>query len=204
MSAATPTPSSPLAVHAPAAAAGVALALAVLLVATRGQHAASIDALPSASWAVFFLAGALLRPRLAFVGFLALATLVDVGSLAADRIAAHCMGAAYWTLVPAYAALWFGGRVYARLHRDAPATVPRLAAVLLASAVAAYVFAKGGYYALSGAYPDGTLGGFLARVPTYFPPAIAALAGYAALGTGLRVALRGRAADAAARHAARA
>lgn len=203
MSPSTDTRPSSLAVHAPAAATAVAIALAVLLVATRGQHVASIDALPSASWAVFFLVGALLRPRLAFVGFLALATLIDVGSLAADRIAAHCMTAAYWTLVPAYAALWFGGRLYARLHRDALATVPRLALVLLGSAIAAYVFAKGGYYAFSGTYSDGTLAGFLARVPKYFPPAIAALAGYAAVGIGLRVALRSRVAVAA-RDAARA
>lgn len=173
-------------------AAAVAAALAVLLVATRGQHFASVDALPSASWAVFFLAGALLRPRLAFFGLLGLATLVDVGSVATDRIAAHCLTPAYWTLLPAYAALWAGGRAYARLHRDALATIPRLALVLLGSAIVAYAFAKGGYYAFSGAYPDGTLGGFLARVPRYFPQAFGALAGYAALGIGLRVALRPR------------
>lgn len=32
------------------------------MVCTRGEHVASVGALPSASWAVFFLAGALLRP----------------------------------------------------------------------------------------------------------------------------------------------
>ena len=36
--------------------------LVALMMLTRGQHFASLDALPSASWAVFFLAGVLVRP----------------------------------------------------------------------------------------------------------------------------------------------
>ncbi|MGB2130126.1 MAG: hypothetical protein ACPHXW_01795, partial [Marinobacterium sp.] len=44
----------------------VGLGLIVLLALTRGQHFASVDHLPSASWAVFFLAGVFLRPLWSF------------------------------------------------------------------------------------------------------------------------------------------
>lgn len=166
------------------------VALALLMAVTRGQHFASADALPSASWAVFFLAGALLPSRRAFVAFIALATALDISGLAAGTIADWCMSPAYWVMLPAYAALWLGGRTYARMHRDAWSTVPRLAVVLVVTAVVAYAISKGGFYFLSGLYPDGTLAGFLARVPQYFPASLGTLAGYAALGLGLHAAVR--------------
>ena len=39
----------------------IGTALAALMVATRGAHLPALHVLPPASWAVFFLAGALLR-----------------------------------------------------------------------------------------------------------------------------------------------
>jgi hypothetical protein len=165
-------------------------ALALLMAITRGQHFASVDALPSASWAVFFLAGALLPSHWSFAAFFAFATALDISGLAAGTVADWCMSPAYWVMLPAYAALWFGGRVYAGMHRDAWRTVPRLALVLIATAVVAYAISKGGFYVLSGHYPDGTLAGFLARVPQYFPASLGTLAGYAALGLGLHAAVR--------------
>ncbi len=168
----------------------VGASLALLMAATRGQHFASIDALPSASWAVFFLAGALLPSRWAFAAFFALATALDISGLAAGTVAAWCMSPAYWVMLPAYAALWFGGRVYAGMHRDAWSTVPRLALVLIATAVVTYAISKGGFYFLSGQYPDATLAGFLARVPQYFPASLGTLAGYVALAVGIDAGLR--------------
>ena len=68
----------------------IAGVLAALMILTRGQHGASVDALPSASWAVFFLAGMLLRARWSFAAFFGLATALDVGSLAGD-LAERCV-----------------------------------------------------------------------------------------------------------------
>lgn len=178
--------------------------LALLMMATRGQHFASVDALPSASWAVFFLAGVLLRPRAAFVGFFALASLLDIGSLAAGTISDWCTSPAYWVLLPAYAALWAGGRHYATLHRDHWSTLPRLALVLIASAIVAYLISKGGFYFFSGRYPDATMTGFLLRVPQYFPPALGTLAGYVGVAMLAHFAVRALRRPAAARAAARA
>jgi len=159
-----------------------ALALAALMVCTRGQHFATVDALPSASWAVFFLAGALLRPAWLFPAFFVLSSLLDLASLALGRVTDWCLSPAYWALALAYGALWWGGRVYARMHRDRVATVPVLALTLLGTSVVAYLISKGGFYFLSGRYPDASWIGFLDRIPHYYPRAFGTLAGYVGAG----------------------
>lgn len=170
----------------------VGLALAALMICTRGQHFASVNALPSASWAVFFLAGALLRPAWVLPAFFVLSSMLDFGSLAAGTITDWCVSPAYWALAFAYAALWLGGRVYARrVHADRWATVPRLVLVLLATTVVAYLLSKGGFYFFSGRYPQADLAGFVARIPRYFPRALGTLAGYVAVAFVLHALLRG-------------
>lgn len=174
--------------------AGVLLAL--MLVATRGNHVASIDVLPSASWAVFFLAGALLRPHWMFPLFFLLASLVDVTSMSLQEASAHCVSPAYWTLIPAYFSLWWGGRLYARRHVDAPRTVAWLLLILVASGFVAYQFSGGGYYLLSGTYTDPTLVGHVERVLHYLPQRVLTLAGYVVAALGLRACMLAMAARA--------
>ncbi|MEH6419132.1 hypothetical protein [Pseudomonas sp. CGJS7] len=159
-----------------------AAALAALMICTRGQHFATVDALPSASWAVFFLAGALLRPGWAFPALFVLSSLLDLASLALGRVTDWCLSPAYWALALAYGALWWGGRWYARMHRDHWSSVPRLVLVLLVTATVAYAISKGGFYFLSGRYPDASWAGFLERVPRYYPRALGTLAGYVGMG----------------------
>lgn len=157
------------------------LLLALLMICTRGQHFASVNALPSASWAVFFLAGALLRPMWTLPLFFLLSSLLDLGSLAAGTITDWCVSPAYWALAFAYAALWLGGHIYARrLHRQHVRTVPPLVLALLLSGSVAYLLSKGGFYFFSGHYPDASWSGFVARIPRYYPRALGTLAGYAA------------------------
>lgn len=166
-----------------------AAALAALMIATRGQHFASVDALPSASWAVFFLAGVLLRPMWALPAFFVLSSLLDFASLAGGTITDWCLSPAYWALAFAYAALWLGGHVYRGLHRDAWSMVPRLALVLVVTASVAYVLSKGGFWFFSGRYAEPTLGGFVARIPHYYPRALGTLAGYVGIAFAIRAAI---------------
>src|SRR5690606_39485308 len=91
----------------------IGLALAALLAMTRGHHFASVESLPSASWAVFFLAGALLRSRWAFPALFLETVALDFGALWSGAVSDWCITPAYWLLVPAYGALWFGGRLFA-------------------------------------------------------------------------------------------
>lgn len=153
------------------------LVLALLMACTRGEHFASVHALPSASWAVFFLAGALLRPAWAFVALFALASALDFGSYATGTISDWCLSPAYWVLVPAYAVLWGCGRFYARWHAANAAGALRLALVLLVAVCFTYLVSGGGYYLLSGHYVP-TLAGFLPRIVHYVPHWFGVTAGY--------------------------
>ena len=182
----------------------VGLSLAALMICTRGQHFASVDALPSASWAVFFLAGALLRPMWTLPAFFVLSSLLDIGSLAAGTITDWCLSPAYWALALAYAALWLGGHVYARLQRGNWSDVPRLAVALLITASVAYLLSKGGFYFFSGRYPEPTLSGFVARIPQYYPRALGTLAGYVGVAMAVLAIVRGLATRGAAQAEARA
>ncbi|MFA4432872.1 hypothetical protein P2B10_01330 [Xanthomonas perforans] len=185
--AATPLP---LPLHGTAARA-CGIALAGLMVCARGEHFANVDALPTASWAVFFLAGALLRPLWMLPLLFGIVSLLDLIGLASGSSSDWCLSPAYWALALAYAALWWGGLLFAsQLQREAWRRVTGPLLALLISGSAAYVLSKAGFYFLSGRYPHATLSGFIARVPADYPHALATLAGYIGLAFALLAAHR--------------
>jgi len=134
----------------------VGLALAALLAMTRGQHFASVN-LPSASWAVFFLAGVLVRPKWVFPALFLEASLLDFAAIQWAGVSNWCMSPAYWMLVPAYGSLWLGGRLYARWHRDQFSSLATLALCVMVSAFVCYLFSGGGFLYFSGRYPEPSL-----------------------------------------------
>ncbi len=164
--------------------------LLLLLAATRGQHFPALDALPGASWAVFFLAGVYLRPAWVLPLLLAAAWGLDFlphllgGASLADIVGggrAFCLTPAYLFLWPAYAALWLAGRWYARRHRFHWRTLLPLAGALLAGASLCELFSSGGFYFFSGRFAEPTLAGFGARLLEYFPRYLQSLAFYTGL-----------------------
>jgi hypothetical protein len=158
-----------------------ALGLALLMLATRGQHLAAVGFLPDASWAIFFLAGVYLGSSWAFWGFNALALALDVAVVGWGGVSAFCLSPAYVLLLPAHAALWAGGRWYAARHRDTWSTLLRLGGSLLVAAVAAELLASGGFYFFSGRFADTSLAGLGERLLTYFPSSLEALVLYVGL-----------------------
>ncbi|ATB59297.1 conserved membrane hypothetical protein [Xanthomonas citri pv. fuscans] len=181
---------TPLPLHG-AAARACGIALAVLMVCARGEHVANVDALPTASWAVFFLAGALLRPLWMLPLLFGIVSLLDLIGLASGSSSDWCLSPAYWALALAYAALWWGGLLSAlQLQRQAWRRVVGPLLALLISGSAAYLLSKAGLYFLSGRYPHATLSGFIARVPADYPHALATLAGYVGLAFALLAARR--------------
>lgn len=132
--------------------AGIFAILALVMTATRVNHFA---ALPDASWAVFFVAGFYLRGsvRWAFPLLIALAVLIDfvvITSQGIDFWSHYCVSAAYWFLLPAYFALWFGGSLLYRLYAGLGVrTLGLLAALLFAAVSACYLISNGSYYWLS-------------------------------------------------------
>src|SRR5688572_25707798 len=101
----------------------IGVVLAALMIATRGQHFPDIkQALPSASWAVFFLAGVYLRALWVPVAFFVMASLLDFAAINWQGVSDYCVSPTYVALIPAYAALWLGGRWFAGQYRFKPVT----------------------------------------------------------------------------------
>ena len=173
----------------PRAQLAVGIALVALMAMTRGQHFASVN-LPSASWAVFFLAGVLLVPRWVFPALFVEASLLDFAAIEWQGVSSYCMSPAYWMLVPAYGSLWFGGRMYARLHRDQLSSLALLAGVVVLSAFVCYLFSGGGFLFFSGRYPDPSLAQLAERIGVYYPRYLGNLALYVGTAAVMFVGLR--------------
>jgi hypothetical protein len=153
-------------------------ALALLMAATRGEHVTGLAVLPDASWAVFFLAGVYLGPAWALLGLMAEALALDFVAVTWGGVSGFCITLAYPFLFPAHGALWLAGRWYARRHRQAWSTLTPLALALLGGAVIAEGLASGGFYLLSGRFPDLSVAELGARLVRYFPESLEALLVY--------------------------
>lgn len=167
----------------------VGAVLVLLMAMTRGSHFSVVN-LPSASWAVFFLAGVFLRPRWAFPLLFLQAVVMDVLSVGWTNAGHHCMTIAYWALLPAYGSLWFAGRLYAGWHRDHPATLLILAPTVATGALICSLFSSGGFYFFSGRYEAPTFTGMLERIATYYPQYLSTLVMYVAAACAVYVVLR--------------
>ncbi len=152
--------------------------LALLVIATRGQHFATLHSLPGASWAVFFLAGVYLRPAWGLPGLLALTWVMDFAAYTWGGASSFCLTSAYVFLLPAYSALWFAGRWYARRYSFKWRTLLPLAASALAGAAVCELFSSGGFYFFSGRFAEPTFTEFAVRLMKYFPPYLQSVAFY--------------------------
>lgn len=152
----------------------LSMALLTLLLATRGYHFASAFSLPSASWAVFFLAGFYLRT----VWFFYLLFFVCVGIDLYGNITSNspllCLTPAYSLLLPAYGVLWMAGR-YANQQRQKGRYVWPLISSVLLSAMLSEIISSGGYYLFSGHFAEPTFQEFAARLTKFFPQQFANL-----------------------------
>jgi len=143
--------------------------LVMLVVATRGQHIATLQSLPGASWAAFFLAGVYLRPRWVLPGLLALTWILDFAAYTWGGASGFCITPAYVFLLPAYSALWFAGRWYAGQYCFEWRTLLPLSIAMLAGGAVCKLFSSGGFYFFSGRFTDPTFIEFGARLAKYFP-----------------------------------
>lgn len=161
--------------------------LIFLLVLTRGHHFASINQLPAASWAVFFLAGVYLRPLWVLPTLLLTAFGLDLIAVTWGGVSNFCVSPAYPFLLPAYGSLWLGGRWLRRhITLQWSGLLPLIAAVV-GSAFVCDLFSSGGFYFFSGRFEQTTLIEFGSRVVTYFPPYLASMAFYIAVAAVLHV-----------------
>lgn len=162
--------------------AGIFLVLAVIMAGTRINH---FGALPDASWAVFFAAGFYLRGsmRWAFPLLMALAVLVDflvINGQGLDFWSHYCVSAAYWFLLPAYAAMWAGGALLrARSHGLGLRSLGWLCVSLVGAASVCFLVSNGSFYWLSDSVTAPSASGWLQNMADWYLPYLRTTAAYA-------------------------
>lgn len=162
--------------------------LIALMIVTRGHHFASINALPSASWAIFFLAGLYLSSRWLFPALLGLAAALDFSAIFWGGVSSYCVSPAYGFLLPAYGSLWLAGRWYASKYQFSWTTLLPLAGGVIVAAALATVFSSGGFYWFSGRYTEPTFVEFGQRFIQYFPKYLGTLSFYIAVAAVIHIA----------------
>jgi len=144
--------------------------LTLLMLATRTHHFASLNHLPSASIAIFFLAGMYLRNIKAFWFFYILTITIDLASSYYRGQFGDCITTSYPALVLGYAAMFTAG-FYSRPNWEQSAwqiNIIKVALALFFASSAAFFISNGSYYALSGKFPVLSWAEYASRVDKYF------------------------------------
>ncbi|MGR9052953.1 MAG: hypothetical protein ACU84J_09930 [Gammaproteobacteria bacterium] len=158
-----------------------AIALILLMAATRSHHFGTPFALPDASLAVFFLGGLWFGGWLLFAGLLAEAGLIDYLAITQFNVSDFCISPAYIFLLPAYAAMWFGGTFCARFVMPLWRELCLLSAAVFVSASTAFLISSGSFYWLSGRYSALSWSNFFERSTEFYPPYLSSAFVYAVL-----------------------
>lgn len=163
----------------------IGLLLIALMAFTRGHHFSTINHLPSATLAVFFLAGLYVSSQWLVPILLAEAALLDYAAITFGGVS--CVSPAYVMLIPAYGTLWLAGHWYAKQYQfNWHSLLPLSLSVVLATAIS-QVFSGGGFYFFSGRYTQPTLAEYGERFVNYFPSALSNIAFYLALAVAFHV-----------------
>lgn len=168
----------------------VAALLALLMVMTRGHHFADINVLPSASWAVFMLAGFYLASKLWFPAFLGLAVVLDLMSVYIGGASNFCVSPSYGFLLPAYGSLWLAGRWLLSRYQFNWTALFTLAMTLVTVTAVAGLFSGGGFYWFSGRYVDPTMAEYLTRFVQSYPGNLSKLSFYIAVAAVVHISFR--------------
>jgi hypothetical protein len=144
--------------------------LTLLMLATRTHHFSSLNHLPSASIAIFFLAGMYLRSIKTFWFFYILSITIDLGSSYYRGQFGDCITTSYPALVFSYAAMFslgFYSKPNWRKNIWQINVIQISFALFIASSIAFFI-SNGSYYALSGKFPELSWAEYAMRVDKYY------------------------------------
>ncbi len=156
----------------------LAITLALLMILTRGHHDFTLEHLPDASWAIFFLAGISLRSTGYFGLFFLLAVSLDYIAITWGGVSSFCVTGAYALLLPAYAALWYAGRSAKPQIAPLWQNLTRMSLYALGGTLTCELISSGGFYFFSGRFVDTNLSEFVQRLVKYLPGNLQSVALY--------------------------
>jgi hypothetical protein len=158
------------------------LLLAAAMLSTRLHH---FEYVPDASWAIFFLSGFFLFGLRALALLFIEAVVIDYVATQHLGISRYCLSPAYPFVLPAYAALWLGGRWAARhCAGELRHGISWLIACLLVSVSLCFLLTNGSFYWLGehATHPD--LAGWVVRIGRWYPHFLAVTSVYVVLTIG--------------------
>jgi len=144
--------------------------LTLLMLATRTHHFASLNNLPSASIAIFFLAGMYLRKTSAFGFFYVLSITIDLASSYYRGQFGNCITTSYPALVLSYGAMFVVGYYSKPKWQETSwqINIIKVALALFIASSIAFFISNGSYYVLSGKFPDLSWAEYASRVDKYY------------------------------------
>ena len=158
----------------------IAVALFLLLIATRFHHFGTALHLPDASWAIF-LAGGVYLARFGYLAvFLVTAAVIDYFAITQFGTSDYCISPGYAFLAPAYAALWFGGRWFRNHHQFGWSALIPLAGATLISVAVCFIISNVSFFLMSDKFAEMSLLEYASSVQQYFFPFLKTTAGYIA------------------------
>ena len=141
--------------------------LTLAMWATRSHHFGSILHMPDASWAAFFIAGAMGTRIRVPLWLMINAGIIDYFALLGG-VSSYCVTPAYAFLVPTYLTLWVSGRWSAMTFSWNAAPLARTAAALGLGVAGAFIISNASFYALAGYFEKMSLLQYTNSVATYF------------------------------------
>jgi len=145
---------------------GVLLALMVI---TRGNISAHLN---DASWAIFFLVGFYLRGSLskyAFPVFFLAAFAIDLAVIDAVGGVHYCFTPAYPFLIPAYAAMWFAGKWFAKKYEESAFGLFQFVASAAIGVSICFLISNAGFYFFSEKFAEMSIAQYSSAVAQYLP-----------------------------------
>jgi len=146
---------------------GVLMALMVL---TRGNISAHLN---DASWAIFFLVGFYLRDssivRLAFPLFFLAAFAIDLTVIDVVGGVHYCFTPAYPFLIPAYAAMWFAGKWFAKNYAENAKGLTKFVSSAAIAVSICFFISNAGFYFFSEKFETMTMAQYAGAVAQYLP-----------------------------------
>lgn len=167
----------------------VAIALAVLMAATRIHHFGIGTIAPDASTGVFLLAGLLLGSPWWLLAFLVEALLLDAAAIGVLNVANACISSGYPLLAPAYGALWLAGRVLRPAEKLDLFTAGKFVCLVAGGTAVFFIVSNLGYF-LGSEYASLGITEYVTRVSRYFPMYLTVTLFYSVLGVAAFLAAR--------------
>ena len=159
----------------------IGIALLLVLIVTRSGHFGSRFTLPDASWAMFWLSGALAL-RWWWQAILISASAAVDYFVIGQGISSYCVTPAYPFLIPAYLSLWLVGCCVSKFLTLEANSVLWIAISILIGVTLAYFISNASFYFFSGYLPALTAWQYIVAVIKYWPSYLVTTAVYAGVG----------------------